>query len=286
MSQETQDFTQALGDKFNQMMDNPTLFSVDKTEEQKKDDLRQNLITSVENARTNISQSIKNFREYYIQTYGIEKWVEFNKNPHMFGTPMFLVTGVNPNISSNPVIPGDLGFLSPSASDANYHTSPSFYKKMYDIYLKNATTSAKYYGDMTDESPGKYGYSVSDTLYKLFNIDLDTQIKSHINDSNVNERKSYYETQETNVLYDTIVILQTFYFRMIILLCFISLYLFFLTQEISIVSFVKQILYLILLIIIPYMITGGIRLVMIITKRIYEYIPANIWITKMSTSNE
>ena len=73
MSQETQDFTQALGDKFNQMMDNPTLFSVDKTEEQKKDDLRQNLITSVENARTNISQSIKNFREYYIQTYGIEK---------------------------------------------------------------------------------------------------------------------------------------------------------------------------------------------------------------------
>ena len=267
------------------MMSDSTLFSVDKTEEQKKDDLRQNLITSVENARTNISQSVKNFREYYIQTYGIEKWVEFNKNPHMFGTPMFLVTGVNPNISSKPVIPEDLGFLSPSASDANYHTPPSFYKKMYDIYLKNAITSAKYYGDVTNESPENYGESVSDTLYKLFNIDLDTQIKSHINSSNVNERKSYYETQETNVLYDTIVIMQTFYFRMIILLLFISLYLYFLTQEISIASFVRQILYLIALIIIPYIITGAIRLLIIIVKRIYEYIPANIWITQMSTSS-
>ena len=69
MSQDTEDFTQSLGDKFNSMMDNPTLFSVDDTEEKKIDDVKNKLITSINDTRTNISDSMKNFKEYYIQTY-------------------------------------------------------------------------------------------------------------------------------------------------------------------------------------------------------------------------
>jgi len=282
MSQETQDFTQALGDKFNQMMDNPTLFSVDKTEEQKNENLRQKLIDSVEGARTNISQSVKNFREYYIQTYGIEKWVEFNKNPKMFGTQMFLVTGVNPSNTSTPVIPEDLGFLSPSAADADFRTSPSFYKKMYEIYLKNAVSSAMYYTDITYKSPYEKDGSISDTLYKLLNVDLDTQIKDRVNTSNVNERKAYYETQETNTMYNAIVALQTFYIRVLLLLCFIRMYIFFLTKEISIASIMKEFVYLASIIVVPYIIVGILQVVIIIIKKIYAYFPANTWITHMT----
>lgn len=283
MSEETQNFTQSLGDKFNKMMDDPSLFSVEKTEEQKNGDLKQQLITSVENTRTNISQSIKNFREYYIQTYGINKWVEFNKNPNTFGTPLFLVTGVNPNVMTKPIIPNDIGFLTQSATDSEYHTSPSFYKKMYDIYLKKAMVGAKYYSDLYDKSFPVYDNSPTSELYKLFNIDLDTQIINHVNTSNVNERKVYYETRETDILHNVIVILQTFYYRIFLLLCFIVLYVFFLTQEISIKSILTQVVYLLLLGILPYIIAFVLRILIIVPKKIYEYLPANIWITQMSS---
>jgi hypothetical protein len=282
MSQETQDFTQALGDKFNQMMDNPTLFSVDKTENQKNEDLRQKLIDSVEGARTNISQSVKNFREYYIQTYGIEKWVEFNKNPKMFGTQMFLVTGINPGNTTSPNVPEDLGFLSPSVADGDFRTSPSFYKKMYEVYLKNAVSSAMYYTDISYKSPYEHGDSISDSLYKLLNVDLDTQLKDRVNTSNVNERKAYYETQETNIMYNAIVALQTFYIRVLLLLCFIRSYVFFLTHEISIASIIKEFIYLALIVIIPYIIVGILQVLYIMMKKIYTYFPANTWITNMT----
>jgi hypothetical protein len=63
MSEETQDFTQSLGDKFNAMMDNPTLFSVDATEDKKLDDVKNKLLTSINDTRTNISDSMNNFKE-------------------------------------------------------------------------------------------------------------------------------------------------------------------------------------------------------------------------------
>ena len=283
MSEETQNFTQALGDKFNKMMDDPTLFSVEKTEEQKDEDLKQKLITSVVNARTNISQSMKNFREYYIQTYGIEKWVEFNKNPDAFGTSQYLITGIKPNAQKNEAIPSDLGFLSPSASETEFRTSPSFYKKIYDAYLKNTITSAKYYNEISKKSSDGYSNSLSDELYKLFNVDLETQIKNRVNTSNVNERKAYYETQETDILYKAITNIQTFYIRILLLLCFIILYVFFLTQEINIMSIIKQFLYLLALIAIPYIISFIIRVLIITPQKLYEYLPANTWISHMST---
>lgn len=278
MSQETQDFTQSLGDKFNTMMDNPTLFSVDATEEKKIDDLKNKLITSVTDARTNISDSMKNFREYYIQTYGNDKWVEFNNNPKLFGTPYFLVTGINPTITSNPEIPENLGFLKPEGN-GDYHATPSFYKKMYDIYLKNTTTSALYYAKLTDTSPPSDVPDMT-SLYKILQIDLETQIQERVNNANVNERKTYYESQETDKMKFNIDALRTLYIRIFFILIFIKLYVYFLTQPISIKGVIIELLTIAFLFFVPIFI--AIRVIMALPKKVFEYLPANVWITNMN----
>ena len=278
MSQETQDFTQSLGDKFNTMMDNPTLFSVDATEEKKIDDLKNKLITSVTNARTNISDSMTNFREYYIQTYGNDKWVEFNKNPNLFGTPYFLVTGINPTITSNPEIPENLGFLKPEGG-GDYHATPSFYKKMYGIYLKNTTTSALYYAKLTDTPPPSDVPDMT-SLYKILQIDLETQIQERVNNANVNERKTYYESQETDKMKFNIDALRTLYIRIFFILIFIKLYVYFLTQPISIKGVIIELLTIAFLFFAPIFI--AIRVIMALPKKLFEYLPSNVWITNMN----
>jgi hypothetical protein len=279
MSQQTQDFTQMLGDKLNTMMDNPTLFSVDATEEKKRDDLKNKLISSVNDARTNISDSMKNFRDYYIQTYGNEKWVEFNKNPKLFGTPYFLVTGINPTITTNPEIPENLGFLKPEGG-GDYHATPSFYKKMYDIYLKNTSTSALYYAKLTD-TPSPSKVPDMNSLYKILQIDLESEIQDRVNNANVNERKSYYERQETDKMKFNIDALRTLYIRIFFILIFIKLYVYFLTQPVSIKGVIIELLTLAFYFFIPIFI--AIRVIMMLPKKLFEYLPANVWISNMSS---
>ncbi len=58
MSEKTQAFSQALAEKFNAMMDNPTLFNVDATEAKKMEDVKNKLINSVTDTRKNISDSM------------------------------------------------------------------------------------------------------------------------------------------------------------------------------------------------------------------------------------
>ena len=65
MSDKTQAFSQALADRFNAMMKNPALFSVDASKAKKLENVKNKLINSVTTARKNISNSMKNFKEYY-----------------------------------------------------------------------------------------------------------------------------------------------------------------------------------------------------------------------------
>jgi hypothetical protein len=280
MSQETQDFTQKLGDKFNSMMDNPTLFSVEATNAQNNEDIKNKLITSITNVRSNLTDSYKNFKEYYIQTYGNEKWVEFNKNPNFFGIPTYLFTGISNDSTKNPTIPQNLGFLSLQEKN-DYHTPPTFYKKIYDTYLKNAMISANYYTHLIDKSPLSKPPDNMDEIYKILNIDLEKQIQDKTNTTNVNERKTFYETQETNKMFIIVNALRKWYIRIFIVVIFIKLYVYFLTQPISIQSILKELLYIGFLFIIPFIIAFIIRILIIVPKKIYEYLPANIWIANM-----
>jgi len=280
MSEDTQQFTQSLGDKLNTMLDNPTLFSVDATETKKSEDLKNKLISSVNDARTNISDSMKNFRDYYIQTYGNEKWIEFNKNPKLFGTPYFLVTGINPTVTSNPEIPESLGFLKPEGG-GDYHATPSFYKKMYDIYLKNTTSSALYYAKLTDTSPSSEVPNM-DSLYKILQIDLETQIQQRVNNSNVNERKTYYERKETDKMKFNIDALRTLYIRIFLILVFIKLYVYFVTQPISIKGVIIELLTIAFLFFAPIFI--AIRIIMMLPQKVFEYLPSKVWITNMNSA--
>jgi hypothetical protein len=273
MSQSTQDFTQSLGGKFNDMMDNKTLFSVDATEEKKIDDVKNKLVTSINDTRANISSSMDNFKEYYIQAYGIDKWIEFNKNPQTFGTPLFLVTGISPNVISKPEIPEKLGFLQPEGG--GYHAAPTFYKKMYDIYLKNTITSATYYAKITDISP-TIDLPNMDELYKILQIDLETQIQDRVNTSNVNERKAFYETQETDKMKFYIDALRNLYIRVFLILIFIKLYVYFLTQPISIKGVFIELTILAFMFFFPIFI--AIKVITSIPKRVFEYLPSNVWV--------
>ena len=273
MSQETQDFTQSLGDKFNTMLDSPTLFSVDATEDKKIDDVKNKLITSINDTRTNISDSMNNFKEYYIQAYGIDKWIEFNKNPQSFGTPLFLVTGITPNVISKPEIPEKLGFLQPEGG--GYHAAPTFYKKMYDIYLKNTITSAAYYAKLTDISPTADVPNM-DELYKILNIDLVTQIQQRVNTANVNERKTFYETQQTDKMKFYVDALRNLYIRVFLILIFIKLYIYFLTQPISIKGVFIELATIAFLFFFPILI--AIKVITSIPKSVFEYLPANVWV--------
>lgn len=276
MSDDIQIFTQSLGDKFNKMMDNPTLFSVDDTEEKKIDDLKNKLLTSINDTRTNISDSIKNFKEYYIQTYGIDKWVEFNKNPNSFGTPLFLVTGITPNVMTKPTIPEKLGFLQPQGD--GYHAAPTFYKKMYDIYLKNTITTAAYYAKLSETGPSA-NIPNMDELYKILHIDLETQIQERINTSNVNERKTYYEKQETDKMKFNVDALRNLYIRIFLILVFIKLYIYFLTKPVSIRGVFIELLVIGFLFTLPIFL--AIKVITSIPKSVFEYLPANVWVTNM-----
>ena len=270
MSQETQDFTQSLGDKFNTMMDSPTLFSVDATEDKKLDDVKNKLVTSINDTRTNISDSMNNFKEYYIQAYGIDKWVEFNKNPQSFGTPLFLVTGITPNVISKPEIPEKLGFLQPEGG--GYHAAPTFYKKMYDIYLKNTITSAAYYAKLTDISPITDVPNM-DELYKIQNLIYEDK---SVNTANVNERKTFYETQETDKMKFYIDALKNLYIRIFLILIFIKLYVYFLTQPISIKGVFIELATIAFLFFFPIFI--AVKVITSIPKSVFEYLPANVWV--------
>lgn len=273
MSQDTQDFTQALGDKFNDMMDNPTLFNVDATEEKKLDDVKNKLVTSINDTRSNISESMKNFKEYYIQTYGIDKWVEFNKNPNSFGTPLFLVTGITHNVLSKPKIPEQLGFLQPEGG--GYHATPTFYKKMYDIYLKNTIASASYYAELSESGPS-VNIPNMDELYKILHLDLETQIQQRVNTTNVNERKTYYEKQETDKLKFNIDALRNLYIRVFLILVFIKLYIYFLTKPVSIKGVFIELVVIAFIFFLP--IFAAIKVITSIPKSVFEYLPANVWV--------
>lgn len=276
MSQDTEDFTQSLGDKFNAMMDNPTLFNVDATEDKKIDDMKNKLITSINDTRTNITDSMNNFKEYYIQAYGNDKWVEFNKNPQTFGAPLFLVTGITQNVISKPEIPEKLGFLQPEGG--GYHTPPTFYKKMYDIYLKNTITSASYYAKLTDISP-MTNVPNMDELYKILHIDLETQIQERVNTTNVNERKTFYETQETDKMKFYVDALRKLYMFIFLILVFIKLYIYFLTQAISIRGVFVELITIAFLFFFPIFI--AIKVITSIPKSVFEYLPANVWVKNM-----
>jgi hypothetical protein len=273
MSDKTQAFSQALADRFNAMMKNPALFSVDASKAKKLENVKNKLINSVTTARKNISNSMKNFKEYYIQTYGIDKWVEFNKNPQSFDTPLFLVTGITPDPISKPIVPENLGFLQPQGG--LYHAAPTFYKNIYDIYLKNAITAAEYYKTITETNPG-VGIPNMDELYKILNIDLETQIQQRVNTTNVNERKTYYETRETDKMKFNIDALRTLYIRVFLILIFIKLYVYFLKNPISIKGVFIELLSLAFLFVFPILL--AVQIITFIPSYVFEYIPANVWV--------
>jgi hypothetical protein len=174
---------------------------------------------------------------------------------------------------SKPKIPEKLGFLQPEGS--GYHTAPTFYKKMYDIYLKNTISSAAYYAKLSDITPTAHVPNM-DELYKILQIDLETQIQDRVNTSNVNERKTFYERQETDKMKFYIDALRILYIRVFLVLIFVKLYVYFLTQSISIKGVFIELTILAVLFFFPIFI--AIKVITSIPKRVFEYLPTNVWV--------
>jgi hypothetical protein len=276
MSANTQLLNENLAKNFNAVLDDKTLFSVEATSSQKLDNVKDGLIKSVTDTRENILKSKEKFKEYYIEAYGIVEWEKFNKNPNSFNTPLFLVTGIPPNPLEKPNIPDTLGFLQPAGGE--YHAAPTFYKNMYDIYLKNVQSSANYYEKISEKSP-KGVIPNMDELYKILNIDLDTQIQDKINTTNVNKRKTYYERQETDKMKFIIDALRTLYIRIFLILFFIKLYVYFLKHPISIKGVFIELFTLTFLFVFPILL--AIQIITIIPKYVFEYMPVNVWVKNM-----
>jgi hypothetical protein len=169
-----------------------------------------------------------------------------------------------------------LGFLQPEGG--LYHATPTFYKNLYDIYLKNAITNAEYYKKITETNPST-GIPNMDELYKILNIDLDTQIDKRVNTTNVNERKTYYETQETDKMKFNIDALRTLYIRVFLILIFIKLYVYFLKNQISIKGVFIELISIAFLFVFPILL--AIQIITFIPRYVFEYLPANVWVKNM-----
>ena len=276
MGSKTIEFNQEMAKKYNVMMDNPNLFSsTGSTDEQTK---RDELITSIVNTRQSISNSMNKFKNYYSSVRGNDEWQNFNKNPKTFDTPIFLVTGIPPNPLENPNIDTLLNDLETSDDAKGYHVAPTFYKNLYNIYLKNANSSVAYYAKISEIIP-KIDIPNMEELYKILGIDLDTQIQEKKNTSDVNKRKTYYETLETDKMKTVIIALRTLYIRIFLILIFIKLYVYFLKEPISIKGVFIELITLTFLFVFPILL--AVNIITFIPKYLFEYLPVNVWVKNM-----
>jgi hypothetical protein len=75
--------------------------------------------------------------------------------------------------------------------------------------------------------------------------------------------------------------LRTLYIRIFFILIFIKLYVYFLTQPVSIKGVIIELLTLAFYFFIPIFI--AIRVIMMLPKKLFEYLPANVWVSNMSS---
>jgi hypothetical protein len=272
MSEDTIQSNENLINKFNSVLSDPKTFSVGNSDQIARDNARQKLITSITDTRNNISGSIKKFKDYFVKTYGESEWLKFNNKPEAFDIPLFLVTGISPNLLEKSKIPDILKDLE---NKGDYYTSPTFYKNLYDVYLKNTQEAANYYAKLTEKNP-KSDIPNMEELYKILQIDLGVTIQEKVNTTNVNKRKTYYETRETDKMKFIIDALRTLYLRIFLILIFIKLYVYFLKQPISIRGIFMELITIAFLFIFPILL--AIQVISFIPKYVFEYMPVNVWV--------
>jgi hypothetical protein len=267
MSTDTQERNEQLADKFDELMKdiNPIKGSVKVLSTNSEGDLKASVIKTRESIMTTMSK----IKDYYINKHGEGEWKKLQD------IPVSLVTGINPN-PKEPLpeqLPNNLKFL--SRSETTYYPTPAFYKNLYETYYDNAKINATFLDEIDDVFPAASIPNMTE-LYKIFNVDLETQIDKNIDNSNVNERKTFYERQETNKMKFYVDALRKLYIRIFLILIFIKLYVYFLKNSISIKGVFIELLLLSFLFVFPILLASLITTY--IPKNVYEYLPANIWV--------
>ena len=272
MSQETQAFNEEMVKKFNSIINNSDKFLGPSTKSTSTAPSESTLITSVKDTRDKISETMDIFKNYYIGQYTNAEWEKLNKGP--YGVPLLLVTGIEPDKKSKPIIPSNLTFLE-TTDYIKYRVSPTFYDNSKNIYLKNVNTSLDHYKKLTQEHSNMIIPNMNE-LYKILNIDFVTQLDKKVNTSGVNERKTYYERQETDKMKFNIDALRKLYIRIFLILIFIKLYVYFLKSSISIRGVFIELILLLFLFVSPILLA---TLITIYTpKYLFEYLPSNVWV--------